>query len=224
MISRDQESIITQQQNLRKEGRKNELPNNLKPDQIEEIKGLISKVKILNTKSRREGKLLSKGDYYFYITRDDDTAMIIARKICESEDQCVYYAKLLLNVNEYIIGISKKNIKKIGTLKFKKDTFLVLPYAVPDTYVSEVRTSIPRDVRCAVWDNACNSRINTANCYVCNKLVYNDVSNGWDCSHIVPYITCKKHEIDNLRVCCQSCNRKCGTRQLDDYKDEVSNS
>ena len=151
--------------------------------------------------------------------------MIIASKICESTDQSCYYAKILLTINESILkGISKKKIKCIETLKFITDTFLVLPYAIPDTYVSEVRTSIPRYIRCAVWDNGCNSRLNTANCYVCNKLVYNDVSNGWDCSHIIPYITCKKHEIDNLRICCQSCNRKCGTRHLNDYKDEVINN
>ena len=77
-------------------------------------------------------------------------------------------------------------------------------------------------IRKMIWKIYSNNKNDSAKCYVCNCNVYN-VWNGWDCSHIIPYTTCNTNELDNLRICCQSCNRKCSIRNLDDFREEYIN-
>jgi hypothetical protein len=201
-------------------GRKNELVANLKVDQQTEILELMKELYSKTTVSRRESKCYKMGDYYFYFTTENDTAYNISEKLEVENIKLEYHSKLLLNVNKiFMKNLTQSDIRKFNTLKFMKDTLILLPYANPDTYISEIRTSIPGWIRNKVWELNSNPLTNIANCYVCNCDVYNE-SYGWDCSHIIPWCICYLHEVENLKVCCQSCNRKCGIRNLNDYKEE----
>ncbi len=237
IIVNDQEINKKELNNLRNRDINCELPNILLSDQIEEIKKSTQILISQTTRSRRIGKLFRCGDYYYYISDENSIIPTIIYNIfglnIDSENN-KYYSKFMVKIN-YQLYMSTKDIKwftkndinnydKLKYLKLYSDSILLLPFAIPDKILYEKnnkRMPIPKKIRQSVFFKQCgNDKV--GNCYVCNKSIKN-IENGWHCAHIVPYIICKCHEINNLKVTCPSCNLQCGTQNLNIFKININN-
>jgi hypothetical protein len=73
---------------------------------------------------------------------------------------------------------------------------------------------IPKAIREEVWKQTIGNTLD-GKCFVCGDKVY---FKNFDCSHILAEKNGGKAEVDNLKVCCQTCNRSCGVMNLMDFK------
>jgi len=226
ILCKDQLKIKSDLKDLIDGGTQNELPNILKPDQEFEILALQKYLLSLTTKRRRQGTFYQIDDYYCYFSKDDETIPEILSKLNPDKRQLEYLSKLLIKVNSQLYisdgqvsWFSKNdsgNFSKIKNIKLETDSLLLIPVAIPDPYIHKKRPAIPKGLRQLVWESLFNDS-DQGNCYVCSKTIINE-NNGWHCAHIIPYIICKKHELNNLTVSCPTCNLQCGTLNLDYFK------
>lgn len=68
-----------------------------------------------------------------------------------------------------------------------------------------------------VW----KKRFNTIDgyCYTCNDILY---FKEFECAHIISIANGGKTIIDNLEATCKTCNRACGTMNLDEFKENLT--
>ena len=226
-ICKDQTKIKTDLYALIEKGTQTELPNILKDDQVFEIVTFQKYLLSMTTKSRRYGIFFQIGDYYCYFSKDDETIPEILGNLNIEGIKLETLSKLMIKINSQLY-ISEGNVNwfsksdsnnfgKIKNIKLESDSLLLIPVAIPDPYVYSKRPSIPKGLRQLVWESLFSDS-NQGNCYVCSKTIVNE-NNGWHCAHIIPYIICKTHVLNNLTVSCPTCNLQCGTLNLDQFKD-----
>jgi 5-methylcytosine-specific restriction endonuclease McrA len=75
-----------------------------------------------------------------------------------------------------------------------------------------VRRPIPKAIRNELWKSNFNG-VN-GNCYVCSRPISFD---KFEASHIIPYSKGGSNSSNNLKPCCQACNRSMGIRNMNDY-------
>lgn len=77
------------------------------------------------------------------------------------------------------------------------------------------RKPIPKKLRQDVWSKYNGNKV-TGTCYCCGVLVQN-LNKGWHCSHVISDVKGGVLRIENLRVCCRTCNLSMGNQNLYAY-------
>lgn len=70
-------------------------------------------------------------------------------------------------------------------------------------------------LRASVWDTWLHPYLKIGPCYVCLKEINYD---NYEMAHVVSDRDGGKMEVSNLRPTCSSCNKGCGTMNLDEFK------
>jgi hypothetical protein len=79
------------------------------------------------------------------------------------------------------------------------------------------RQGVPDAVRNSLWIGIFGDSMK-GQCYCCNGDVH--FVHNYEASHVVSVAHGGSDNIHNLRICCKSCNRSMGTKNLEDFKRE----
>ncbi len=79
------------------------------------------------------------------------------------------------------------------------------------------RKSVPDAVRNTLWISVFGHNM-IGQCYCCNGEVH--FIQNYEASHVVSVAHGGSDNIHNLRICCKSCNRSMGVKNLEDFKKE----
>lgn len=84
------------------------------------------------------------------------------------------------------------------------------------------RPNISKELQKQIWEKeygACTS----GKCviYGCNNVLNTNVSNSWQCGHIISHNNGGPTTLDNLRPLCTPCNQKMKDINWDEYEDEL---
>ena len=74
-------------------------------------------------------------------------------------------------------------------------------------------------LRKSVWFKYAGN-LNSTKCYVC-EIPVNRYNKGWHCSHVIARARGGVNSLENLRVCCPTCNLKMKTKNLYFYINEI---
>jgi len=77
-----------------------------------------------------------------------------------------------------------------------------------------IRKSVPKKIREELWRKRCGN-VFESRCYVCDGTVN---ALNFEAGHILSVKEGGKDVIDNLKVCCVSCNRGMGSMHMEEYK------
>jgi len=80
------------------------------------------------------------------------------------------------------------------------------------------KIAVPKALRVQVWNVYIGREIGVTNCPLCNAVEIQQGDGGtWHASHVIAEAKGGKTIIENLRVCCRSCNTSMGTCDMIEY-------
>ena len=79
-----------------------------------------------------------------------------------------------------------------------------------------VKTSVPRNVKIAVWNRWIGEERGKAPCWCCGVASL-DKGIGWHCGHVVAEVEGGESDVSNLRPVCAGCNMGMGTQNMLGY-------
>lgn len=89
---------------------------------------------------------------------------------------------------------------------------------IHDKAAAYKKTPIPKALRVQVWNVYIGKEIGVQMCPLCNSVEIQQGDGGtWHASHVIAEAKGGKTCIDNLRVCCRSCNTSMGTCEMIEY-------
>lgn len=84
----------------------------------------------------------------------------------------------------------------------------------------KTKRKIPKLIRNQVWDRWIGKKNGVGLCYACR---YNEIrSTHFECGHVVAEANGGTETTDNLRPVCSECNKSMGTKNLEEYKKELT--
>ena len=109
-------------------------------------------------------------------------------------------------MGNYFTSSENKNTKQLAKNKNKKTNEKKTNYK---------KIYIPVEIRNDVWAKYCGIS-KKGKCYVCGDEVQR-YNNGWNCSHVKAEVKNGATIVENLRVCCPTCNKSMGDQNLYQY-------
>ena len=90
---------------------------------------------------------------------------------------------------------------------------------IKHTPVDYKRPRIKKKLKCETWKKRNNNTMD-GTCYCCNESLFYD---NMECGHVKAHYKGGETILSNLEPICGVCNRDMGVRDLEDYKNELSN-
>ena len=84
------------------------------------------------------------------------------------------------------------------------------------------RISIPKELQEKIWQNEFEAHT-SGKCpiFSCQNILSKNISNSWQCGHIISHNNGGSTTINNLRPLCTPCNRSMSDTDWDDYENEL---
>lgn len=201
-------------------------------DELKEL--LINKYPFLPKRSSINTNIYTVIEF-LYIVKEK----LIKNKF-KTDDVNIFYKNIKIKEKEFFNSIGylekmhehKEKFKKSeltcienkSCMFMKKNNFiawLLNPLEKPD-HDYKIRISIDKVLQEKTWQKeygACTS--GKCPIFNCQKILAKNVSNSWQCGHIISHNNGGPTTIDNLRPLCTPCNRTMNDTDWDDYENEL---
>lgn len=113
--------------------------------------------------------------------------------------------------------LAREDPKLFDKAMQKQGLFLGYLFTKKATITSKAK-QVPEALRKALWKNNFKSLRNTGQCYVCRTEI--NFNEDYEAGHIVALSRGGAMNLHNLRPVCSSCNKSCGSMNMEEFKNK----